>query len=192
MVTVEGIASVGGEVIDAIDRYTLAANGDVAARVRVVGATRSTDEAHWFYTPGGGTSLLAAEGGASADVAGATYSKLYLQGWALNNAGEYYHNSIMFKDGVTITEDNNAGIWSRGGGLLLQEGDPVTTLGGGALHGRFNNQIGANDMGAVAFDGWLRGGTVVAGDDNAAVFSGMLPNPQIVARRGDSASMTPI
>ena len=40
--------------------------------------------------------------------------------WALNDLGEHFHSSVLNKTGG-VTEDNNAGIWSAAGGLLLRD-----------------------------------------------------------------------
>ncbi len=171
----------------AFDRYTLSATGDAGFRARLAGVARAADEGHWRVPAGGAAAEVALEGGAAPGTGGAVYSRLHMQGWAMNDLGEYYHNSVLFKDGLLVTEETNAGIWSAGGGLLLREGDAVAALGGGAVHGRFNNQIAANDAGEVAFDGWLRGGGISSGVDNTGVFAGSLPSPDLVAQRGEAA-----
>ncbi len=171
-----------GAVLSGIDRYSINEWGDVTLR----GRDAIGDAGNWLGDAGSAVAGIGFVGEAAPDTAG-SFSEVSLGGWALNNTGEQFALAFIGKDpGLGIDDSNNSGIWSSDDGLVLREGDPVAAVPGGT-HGKFGNQIAANDAGWLAFDSAIVG----VGGANRGVFSGPAANPGLVARRDDPAPGIP-
>ncbi len=171
-----------GSNLSGLDRWHLGESGDVTYRGRL--STSPAIEGVWS-SKSGAAAEVGIVGNAAPGTA-ATFSKLPIEGQVITGSGEVVFTASLDKVGG-ITTSTDTGIWSDAGGLLLQEGSPAASIGGGVLHAQIKNQIGANDAGAVTFVSNLRG-PGVSSANNLALFAGPLPGaPAAVARRGDPA-----
>ncbi len=157
----------------AFDRYAVGSAGGVSWRARL------TDGRDGYWVAGEQAAVV----GGPSPVAGASYDKLPLAGWAVVEAGEGETDLIYLgylTKGGPVDDSNNSGIFSHRDGLLVREGDDAG-LGGGARFGKFDNQLAANDAGDLAFITTMAG----AGGDNRAVFAGPVGDLHLLAREGD-------
>ena len=166
--------------IAGFDRWFINSTGSVAYRARLAGTGITTANDRGLWLDG---AAVAVEGGTDPDTGG-TFFEFPGQGQALTESDYYYHARLVIGPGG-ITKDDNSGIYSAGGGLLLQQGDPAPGAGAGVRHTRFSNQLGANDDGDVVFSSNLGGTGISGGINNIGLFSGPPATASLVAQRGD-------
>jgi hypothetical protein len=91
--------------------------------------------------------------------------------------------------GDSVTELNDAAVWSASGGGLAQivrEGNPAPGLGADVVIGKLSRQVAINDFGQMALMTSLVG--MVSTDDNTAILAtGAGGGLEVVVREGDQA-----
>lgn len=92
--------------------------------------------------------------------------------------------------GTGITTNNNEGLWLGTPGsmhLVVREGASAADLSPFAFSNQGTGSIGINNMGEIAFQGWLNGGPGLTQFNNMCIWAGRPENLRTVARSGDPA-----
>jgi hypothetical protein len=169
--------------------------GEIAFEATLVrgsgGVTAGNERGVW--SEGGGTLQRVVRGSEPAPgaPAGATFQDGFA--WDFNNVGQIAFRGTMNVGSGGVTDSNDGGYWSEGGGalhLVAREGDPAPGTVG-AVFDRAGVFVQLNDAGQTAFDAHLKLGI---GDANSTNYVGVWSESggalHLAARSGDQAPGT--
>ena len=152
------------------------------------GVTDSNNAGIWSEGAGSGLALIARAGDAAPDTSGAVFSTLGIP--VINSAGQTAFSGTL--TGTGISESNNGGVWSEGGGsgleLVAREGDAAPGTSG-ALFSGFRDVV-LNDAGQTGFTGSVTGSGVSSSNNRGIWSEGGGNGLKLVAREGDAAPGT--
>jgi hypothetical protein len=181
-----------GFEIDFVDLPQVSAAGDVALRASVGDPAERFDrfQSLWRQSAGG-MELVAWADPREPSPGEILFTDFDVSPWAGPGGETVFWASIR---GDTVTELNDAAIWSDGGAgasSLLREGDPAPGLGADVAIGKLSRQIAINDFGQMAVMTSLVG--LVSTDDNTAILAtaGGGGGFEVVVQEGEQAPGAP-
>jgi hypothetical protein len=175
----------------------IGAGGDVVHSAKLLagvsGVSSANDSGIWKTDVAGVRSLIAREGSAAPDAAGADSAAVFagLSDPVVNAAGRIAFRGTLRTGVGGVSSANSSGLWAQNGSglaLLARKGDQVPGLDPGAKFSAFQ-QFSLPDAGGLVFLATVAG-TNVTSANNAGLWAvdggGVL---QLVARKGDVISV---
>ena len=170
------------------DQPGVSSNGMVAWRSRLSGTgVVEANESVLWKDAGAGPVLVARTGAqAPSAPAGAVFAQLGADVGIDHDGGVAFWGELT---GTGIDESNRAGIWSDRGGSLAAVARAGEPAGGqdGAVFSMFSRRPMTNGAGAIAFAGFVTGGSSTATTNSGLWVSEADGTRRVVVREGDAA-----